>query len=214
MSNRHAAHALLPFPSARVDRAHGGTEWCAWQLRRALWEDVPAHPCAVLLAHLSPRMGAQPAQVPHHHPAVWHGRFQARVSCHGRAAATRQGRPGTTRIARRGRIGTIIALNQLNFALGLNPADIPGWERHEHFYERVYESLRHAGHTKAWNPVVFFVNMIPLLYLVKFAPARVRRATPGPRGRGARPRDHHQTDGPRRWYPQVLTTRTIRYPRV
>ena len=24
MSNRHAAHALLPFPSARVDRAHGG----------------------------------------------------------------------------------------------------------------------------------------------------------------------------------------------
>jgi len=71
-------------------------------------------------------------------------------------------------------IGTIIALNQLNFALGLNPDAISGWKRHEHFYERVYESLKHAGHTKPWNPVIFLLNMIPLIYLLKFGPKKLR----------------------------------------
>ena len=41
-------------------------------------------------------------------------------------------------------IGTIIGLNQLNFALGLNPATISDWHAHEHFYLRVVESLKHA----------------------------------------------------------------------
>jgi MFS superfamily sulfate permease-like transporter len=71
-------------------------------------------------------------------------------------------------------IGTIIALNQLNFALGLNPDDFPDWESHPHFYERVYESLKHAHHCKLWNPVIFVLNMFPLIYLVKYAPPKVR----------------------------------------
>tara|TARA_B110000046_G_scaffold183863_1_gene220947 strand:- start:747 stop:1079 length:333 start_codon:yes stop_codon:yes gene_type:complete len=70
-------------------------------------------------------------------------------------------------------IGTIIALNQLNFALGLNPDAIPDWKSHAHFYERVYESLSHADHTKVWNPVIFLINMAGLVYLVKFAPPKV-----------------------------------------
>lgn len=79
-------------------------------------------------------------------------------------------------------IGTIIALNQLNFALGLNPDAIPDWHKHSHFYERVFESLRHADKTKVWNPVIFVINMVALVYLVKFSPKRVPPpATPAPR---------------------------------
>ena len=71
-------------------------------------------------------------------------------------------------------IGTIIGLNQLNFLLGINPQAIPDWHTHEHFYERVYESLKHADKAKPWNPVVFVLNVVPLLYLVKFAPKKVQ----------------------------------------
>ena len=48
-------------------------------------------------------------------------------------------------------IGTIIGLNQLNFVLGINPQAIPDWHTHEHFYERVYESLKHADKARPWN---------------------------------------------------------------
>lgn len=71
-------------------------------------------------------------------------------------------------------IGVIIALNQLNFALGLDPNKIENWEKHEHWYQRIIESFKQIEHTKAWNPVLFIVTCLPLYFLTTFSPKRVK----------------------------------------
>jgi SulP family sulfate permease len=63
------------------------------------------------------------------------------------------------------------------FKIGLNPSDPAlNWTSHPHFHERVAESIsKIPDHTKPWNPVFFCLNMLPLLYLVRFAPPKVRQ---------------------------------------
>jgi len=71
-------------------------------------------------------------------------------------------------------IGVIIALNQLNFALGLDPNKIENWQKHEHWYQRIIESFRQIEHTKAWNPVLFILTCLPLYFLTAFSPKCVK----------------------------------------
>lgn len=62
-------------------------------------------------------------------------------------------------------VAFIIALNQLNFALGLK-----GLERHEHFYENVWNSLMHIPKANPWAFIVFLLGIGGLMFLSRKLP--------------------------------------------
>eukprot|EP01102_Stenamoeba_stenopodia_P010569 TRINITY_DN3204_c0_g2_i2.p1 TRINITY_DN3204_c0_g2~~TRINITY_DN3204_c0_g2_i2.p1 ORF type:complete len:642 (-),score=144.96 TRINITY_DN3204_c0_g2_i2:212-2137(-) len=62
-------------------------------------------------------------------------------------------------------VAFIIALNQLNFALGLR-----NLERHEHFYQNVWNSLMHIPQANPWAFIVFLIGIVGLMTLVRKLP--------------------------------------------